>query len=314
MTFNMNALKHIVVLDIETELISDEMFLRQKNRQDVFGTLPKPRVCVTYDARTREYRTFMPDEFRDLYQLACDRAILSFNGKHFDLPVILQHLELPQNSFDFKTDHLDLLDMIRQTTGASYKLDQLAILNLGQHKHTDGRKMRNMDIGTLTEACRSDVDQTYSLAQMFAKGELQYPRRRYEPRFDHDDDDYLEYIPITDIKQIEQIEWWFKKNERRAVLEEAAINGHKYSETDKRQALDGFLIEQIGRAYNELIDLNTPGTSNNESQSALQNLDFEGRCMLLSGLLLGLGIRLPMDMLDMTDGQQIDVMTKHDLW
>jgi hypothetical protein len=49
--------------------------------------------------------------------------------------------------------------------------------------------MKGMDISTLTEACQSDVDQTYALAKMFCENAVRYPVRSKTSSWDNDDDD-----------------------------------------------------------------------------------------------------------------------------
>ncbi|WP_276971800.1 ribonuclease H-like domain-containing protein [Ferrimicrobium acidiphilum] len=310
MSFSADTIRDVLVLDIETEQISSEMFLRQKHKRDVFGCLPKPRVCVTYDTRTSGYHVYMPSDFDELYKTVRDRDVLSFNGRRFDLPVILQYLGLPQQVLDSKDNHFDLLEEIRKTTGASYSLDALALHNLGKHKHTDGRKMEGMDIEALTEACQSDVEQTYALAQMFIQGQLKYPARgrRTYPDYGDDVEDYCGVKINAD-----QMGQWMKKNKKRAVLTEAIANGHKYNETDKLESLDNFLAEQTGRSYTETVELNAPADDPNAQpyREALLSLDFDGRCSLLSNILIGLGVLLPIDMTDMTDGQYSDMMNEN---
>ena len=66
-------------------------------------------------------------------------------------------------------------------------LHQLAELNLGEPKHTQGRSMANLDIEALKIACRSDVWQTYRLWQMWRKGDLKIPEPRNDLRRERED-------------------------------------------------------------------------------------------------------------------------------
>jgi len=306
------TLQDIVVLDIETEQISSEMFRRQKKKQDVFSVLPSPRVCVTYDSLTQEHHVYMPDSFDQLYQVVQSRAILTFNGIHFDLPVILKHLGLAPDSFASKTNHFDLLAEINNRTGQMYNLDNLAFLNLGQHKHTDGRQMKDMDILQLTEACQSDVDQTYALAKMFCENTLRYPVRSKTSSWDDDDDDDNNYG--WTITNGEVIQAWLKINKSQIELEEAIANGHKYGEYDKIGALDAFLIEKSGQTYASLVDICFADDSEQSLRHHLLALDFNGRCDVVLPFLLSYRVRMPFEQMDMTEGQWIDYMTENNMW
>jgi hypothetical protein len=188
------ALQDVVVLDIETEPISQEMFYRQRKKQYLFNVLPSPRVCVTYDSKTNEHHVYMPDSFDQLYRVVQSRTILTFNGIYFDIPVLLRYLNLEGDPIASKTDHLDLLVEIKKRTRHMHKLDSLSMINLGERKHTNGKQMKDMDIEKLTRACQSDVDQTYALARMFCENTLQYPAVNRMPVWSDTDRSYRESL------------------------------------------------------------------------------------------------------------------------
>ena len=81
-----------------------------------------------------------------------------------------------------KAKHIDLCALIHEKERRRVSLHQLAELNLGEPKHTQGRSMANLDIEALKIACRSDVWQTYRLWQMWRKGDLKIPEPRNDLR------------------------------------------------------------------------------------------------------------------------------------
>lgn len=285
-----NLLTDVVVFDIETELMGKDFFDAQKKGEDTFNFMPTPRVCVCYDSLTKQYETFLPENFQSLYEKLLNRRILSFNGVYFDVKVILKYLNKKKNDkLAKKKDHYDLLSLINKKTGKRYKLDELARANFNERKHTDGRDMQNMDIVKLTEACQSDVDHTYRLMEVFLDGKMIY---KYYRDSRANNSDYVEdqYFSIN----LEQAMLLMKINEKRDNLSEAMINGHKYSESDKITCLDEFLLEKTGKCFNEIINL-----------SENKELKFEERCINILELLLTFDVSIPMDLLEenLTEGQ-----------
>jgi hypothetical protein len=269
-------LNNVVVFDVETEPLSSEFFNAQKTGAVQFDLFPRPRVCVCYDSRSGKYRTYLPDEFQSLYTKLLKRPILSFNGKAFDVNVILKHLNKDQNdALSKKHDHYDLLDLITKTTGKRYHLDDLVRANLGERKHTKGRDMENLDIETLIEACRSDVDHTYRLMKLFLSGNMVYKYYSTYKSYSKEDDDKLCGINVPpDIAVL-----LMEANEKAINLEEALINGHKYSEASKIRVLDECLLDKTGKRFTELVP------------SDKISLGFEERCKTTAYLLMELGIQ-----------------------
>lgn len=111
---------------------------------------------------------------------------------------------------------------------------------------------------------------------------------------EHDEDPYI-VLPLDKAMQ------FMKANEKRINLEEAIFNGHKYSEIDKINGLDAFLLEKTGKCFAEIA-----------SPDGVP-LSFDERCKILFDLLTALNVQLPMDWLEecMTDGQLADHMTQN---
>lgn len=192
-----------ICMDIETEPFSKNFNEAQKNGQELFAFMPKPRVACVYIDERNEYMNFFPDEFSELLKLLkkADKVI-TYNGKHFDFKVILKHVGKTQKSFIVaKEKHVDLLDILHGEHGYRVSLNDLAYVNLNEKKHTDGRKMESLSVDELIVACQSDVSQTFRLYNLHETGELKYPPRRTRQRrenpSDYDGSGELMYVHYT---------------------------------------------------------------------------------------------------------------------
>lgn len=295
-------LNNVVAFDIETEPFSEAFSNAQKDGRDTFDFVPRPRVCVCYDSLSGKYETYLPEDFQLLYAKLIRRKLLSFNGNAFDVNVILKHLNKNKDdSLSKKRNHYDLLALIKKETGKRYRLDDLVRANLGEKKHTNGRDMKDMDIVKLTEACRSDVDQTYRLMDVFLSGEMVYRYYRIpkDNSMNHDEEPHI--VLQLDSDNLDNVMRFMKINEKLSNLKEAILNGHKYSEIDKINGLDDFLLEKTGKCFAEIA-----------SPDGVP-LSFDERCKILFDLLTALNVQLPMDWLEecMTDGQLADYMTQN---
>ena len=121
--------------------------------------------------------------------LAADEVI-SFNGKKFDMLVLRRHYGMKSKDLS-DGNHFDLLDEITKSGHNRVSLHRLALKNLGEKKHTDGRRMDEIEVEGLKIACRSDVWQTYRLWQMWKSGHLQLPEQgEYKTRLQLDNDNF----------------------------------------------------------------------------------------------------------------------------
>lgn len=168
-----------VVFDIETEPFS-EQFRKATSTDERIALAPRMRVgCVYFEAR-RRYQFFDPRKADGLINVLLGAGeIISFNGKNFDLLVLRRHYGLGSR-VPRKGKHVDLCEVLSKQVGFNVGLDRLARMNIGEGKHTDGRKMANLNEAELRKACQSDVRQTYRLWKLYERKELQLPKR-YEP-------------------------------------------------------------------------------------------------------------------------------------
>jgi hypothetical protein len=166
--------KKRIWFDIETEQFTDEF-----RHADSAGRLlcaPAMRIACTFDGK--QWRDFLPGDAPKLIALLRSaEEIISFNGLEFDEIILRAHHKLT-GPLPSKGRHVDLKHEIHKRTGKHINLNDLAKLNLGQGKHTQGRSMTSLDLPALTEACRSDVLQTYVLWQLWRDGKLAIPEQR----------------------------------------------------------------------------------------------------------------------------------------
>lgn len=171
-----------VVFDIENEPFLDE-FRKAVSIQARRSCAPCMRVACLYSEVTGRYKSFSPTKAQDLIErLRHADEVISFNGKNFDLLVLQRHYQL-KGRIPRKGKHVDLYEILSKKVGFRVSLNLLAKINLGEGKHTDGRKMANLNIAELRIACRSDVRQTFRLWQLYREKRLKLPQQfEFEPR------------------------------------------------------------------------------------------------------------------------------------
>lgn len=163
-----------VCIDIETEPFSTA-FWKATTSAARQPHAPKLRVACVYSERDDKYRFYGPGQADDLVEIliAADE-IVSFFGKGFDVLVLRRHHGL-RGKLPRRGKHVDLCEILSASAGHRVSLHRAAALNLGEKKHTAGRKMSELDGAALQEACKSDVSQTYRLWLLHAAGTLKTP-------------------------------------------------------------------------------------------------------------------------------------------
>ena len=112
-----------IVLDIET--IGDI-----RNYDNLTIT-----VVSVYNTDDGTYRSFEEHELGDLWPiLEKAERLIGYNSEHFDLPILNKYYTGDLLLFS----HLDLLKVIRESTGKRYKLDDIAQATLQTGKSADG--------------------------------------------------------------------------------------------------------------------------------------------------------------------------------
>lgn len=153
-----------IVLDIET--IGD---IRD------FDNL-KITVCSIYEYETDSYRSFYEEELGDLWPILekADRLI-GYNSEHFDIPILDKYYAGDLKAFP----HLDLLKVIKESSGKRYKLDDIAQATLDDvKKSADGlqaiewwKEGRKEDV---KKYCEQDVKVTVEVYEYGKKNKMLY--------------------------------------------------------------------------------------------------------------------------------------------
>ncbi len=100
--------------------------------------------------------------------------IIGFNSEHFDLPII--HKYYPGSLAQIP--HLDILKLVKETTGRRYKLDDLAQATLQTQKSADGLQamkwFQEGKIDDIKKYCEQDVRITKELYEFGRKNKMIY--------------------------------------------------------------------------------------------------------------------------------------------
>ena len=179
-----------IVFDIETEPFCQGFRYATSTRMRL-RLAPRLRVACLYDIDRDKYRFFGPRQGRSLIRcLRSASELISFNGKAFDILVLRRHLGL-LGRVPSRGRHTDVHEIMTHAAGFRVSLDTAVRINLGERKHTSGRKMEVLSMDDLRIACQSDVRHTYLLYQRHADGTLKIPerirrtpKRVYEPSCD----------------------------------------------------------------------------------------------------------------------------------
>jgi hypothetical protein len=164
-----------IVFDIETESFSDA-FSKAGSDSDRIAHAPLPTVACTYHTGTHHYRFYESDDFPALIrELRRAAELVTFNGEGFDHFVIARALGCSIKSLRLPPS-ADLFRLIRDVAGLRPSLNNLAYLNLGRGKRTQGRLIPNVSHTERRKACKSDVMQTYRLYRLYEAGKLRVPR------------------------------------------------------------------------------------------------------------------------------------------
>lgn len=153
-----------VVLDIET--IGDI-----RNLDTMVIT-----VVSIYEYEIDKYHSFEESELGQLWPiLEKAERIIGYNSEHFDLPILDRYYAGDLMKFP----HLDLLKVIKESTGSRYKLDDIAKANLDNiSKSADGliaqEWWRNGETEKVKKYCEQDVKITKEVYEYGRKNKMLY--------------------------------------------------------------------------------------------------------------------------------------------
>ncbi len=135
----------------------------------------KVTVVSIYEYEHDKYRSFEEHELKDLWPIF-EKAerLIGYNSEHFDLPILARYYtgditRLPQ---------LDLLKVIKQSTGTRFKLNDIARATLQIEKSADGLQamewFREGKIDLIKKYCEQDVKVTKEVYDYGRKNKMLY--------------------------------------------------------------------------------------------------------------------------------------------
>lgn len=135
----------------------------------------KVTIVSIYQYETNQYRSFEESQLSDLWPIfeKADRLI-GYNSEHFDLPVLNKYYA--GNLLDFP--HLDLLKVIKESSGKRFKLDDIAKATLQIQKSADGLQamewFKEGKIDQIKEYCEQDVKVTKEVYEFGKQNKMLY--------------------------------------------------------------------------------------------------------------------------------------------
>lgn len=152
-----------IVFDIET--IGD--IKDQKNM--------KVTVVSIYEYETDSYKSFEESELSELWPIF-EKAerLIGYNSEHFDTPILNKYYA--GDLFNFP--QLDLLKVIKESSGKRFKLDDVAKATLQIQKSADGLQamewFKEGKIDKIKEYCEQDVKVTKEIYEFGKKNRMLY--------------------------------------------------------------------------------------------------------------------------------------------
>ncbi len=180
-----------IVFDIETRNIFQDVGSSDPVDLDI-------SIVCTYDYETNTYDSFLQEDLPRLWPIL-EKAdqLITYNGDHFDIPLLNKYYKKAERGDLSKFKSLDLLKEIKNSYGRRMKLDQVAEGTLGIHKSGNGLEAivwwRNGEIDKIRKYCLDDVKITkdvyeYALKHkrlMFKEGpfvkEIKLDTKHWEP-------------------------------------------------------------------------------------------------------------------------------------
>lgn len=135
----------------------------------------KVTVVSIYEYEKDAYSSFEEHELPNLWPILekSDRLI-GYNSEHFDLPILNKYY----NGDLMKFPHLDLLKVVKESSGKRFKLDDLAKATLQISKSADGLQAvkwyEEGKIDLIKKYCEQDVKVTKELYEYGKNNKMLY--------------------------------------------------------------------------------------------------------------------------------------------
>ena len=180
-----------IVFDIETRNIFQDVGSSDPADLDI-------SIVCTYDYDTGQYDSFLQEDLPRLWSLIEKTDMfVTFNGDHFDIPLLNKYYKKAGKGDLTKIRSLDILKEIKNSYGRRMKLDQIAEGTFGIGKSGNGLDAivwwKNGEIEKIRKYCIDDVRITkdvyeYALKNkklMFKEGpfikEIKLDTKHWEP-------------------------------------------------------------------------------------------------------------------------------------
>jgi DEAD/DEAH box helicase domain-containing protein len=144
-----------IVFDIETKNVFQDVGSSDPADLDI------SMVCL-YDYETNTYDSFLQDDFPRLWTVL-EKAdmFVTYNGDHFDIPLLNKYYKKAGRGDLSKIRSLDILREIKNSYGRRMKLDQIAEGTFGKPKNGSGLDAvswwRQGEIEKIRKYCLEDV-------------------------------------------------------------------------------------------------------------------------------------------------------------
>lgn len=156
-----------LVFDIETKNIFQDVGSNNPEDLDI-------SIVGLYDYETNKYESFAEDEFdRMWFYFKKADQLITFNGDHFDIPLLNKYFRKAQLGDLTKIPSLDILKEVKNSYGRRMKLDQIAQGTFGIGKSGNGLEAitwwRNGEIDKIRKYCIDDVKITKDVYEFAIK-------------------------------------------------------------------------------------------------------------------------------------------------
>jgi len=144
-----------IVFDVETKNIFQDVGSDKPEDLDI-------SLLCTYDYETNTYDSFLQEDFPRLWDLfAKADMLITYNGDHFDIPLLNKYYKKDGRGDLTKIRSLDILKEIKNSYGRRMKLDQVAEGTFGINKSGNGLDAvvwwRQGEIEKIRKYCLDDV-------------------------------------------------------------------------------------------------------------------------------------------------------------
>lgn len=135
----------------------------------------KVTVVSIYEFETDKYTSFDENELGQLWPiLEKAERLIGYNSESFDIPILNKYYTGDLTQFP----HLDILKVIKESSGKRYKLDDIAKATLQISKSADGLQAMKWyeqgEIAKIKEYCEQDVKVTKEVYEFGRKNKMLY--------------------------------------------------------------------------------------------------------------------------------------------